>query len=50
MANLKDKNINKDAIKSMSKSAFLKGHSKYDNAEEMYIKYNPEKKDKKEDK
>lgn len=50
MAILKDKNVNKESVKSMSRSVFLKIHSNYDNAEEIYDAICPVKKDKKEEK
>jgi hypothetical protein len=49
MAILKEKNVNKEAVKSMKKSEFLKAHSNYDNAEEIYDAICPPKKDKKDE-
>lgn len=50
MAVLKEKNVNLEAIKKMSKSVFMKGHANYENAEEIYEIANPPKKAKTEDK
>lgn len=49
MATLKLSNVNKEAVKSMSKSAFLKAHSAYDNAEAIYDAICPPKVGKKKD-
>jgi hypothetical protein len=49
MAILKEKNVNKEAVKSIKKSEFLKAHSQFDNAEEIYDEICPPKKDKKDE-